>query len=97
MWHRVRLPSAPLLASVGIALNIKPLPSSHPCPRYDSVVRYDRKAGLMGGWQELAPLQVRTAAAGYTHCTNAKLSMTCVERPEACCLLDMAGGAHRYQ
>ncbi|PRW59406.1 kelch 1 [Chlorella sorokiniana] len=25
---------------------------------YDSVVRYDRKAGLMGGWQELAPLQV---------------------------------------
>lgn len=26
---------------------------------FDSVLRYDRSVGLMGGWQELAPLQVR--------------------------------------
>lgn len=31
---------------------------------FDSVVRYDRHAGLTGSWQELAPLQVRPLALG---------------------------------
>ncbi|KAL4434243.1 hypothetical protein ABPG75_000684 [Micractinium tetrahymenae] len=35
---------------------------------YDSVVRFDRQAGLMGGWTELAPLQVArgSLAAGIS-------------------------------
>ena len=36
---------------------------------FDSVVRYDRQAGLMGGWVELAPLQVArgSLAAGVAN------------------------------
>ena len=42
---------------------------------FDSVARYDRAAGLMGGWTELAPLQVggrrRRRSAGVVVCGGA--------------------------
>ncbi|EFN57848.1 hypothetical protein CHLNCDRAFT_57342 [Chlorella variabilis] len=71
VWASLPLLGQPrsFAAAVGTAAEVFVAGGGNGVEWFDSVVRYDRQAGLMGGWVELAPLQVArgSLAAGVAN------------------------------